>query len=59
MARGVSEPVALSQGRYGVLEALPRILTVLREQHGGAAGWLVANGWSDDQVASLRSRLRA
>lgn len=31
MARGVSEPVALSQGRYGVLEALPRILTVLRE----------------------------
>lgn len=31
MARGVSEPVALSQGRYGVLEALPRILDLLRE----------------------------
>jgi protein tyrosine/serine phosphatase len=40
-------------------ETMQRILTVLREQHGGAAGWLVANGWSDDQVASLRSRLRA
>ena len=31
MARGISEPVALSQGRYGVLEALPRILTALRD----------------------------
>lgn len=31
MARGVSEPVALSQGRYGVLEALPRILDLLRD----------------------------
>jgi protein tyrosine/serine phosphatase len=40
-------------------ETMQRILTVLREQHGGAAGWLVENGWSDDQVASLHSRLRA
>lgn len=31
MARGVSEPVALSQGRYGVLEGLPRILALLRD----------------------------
>jgi len=30
MARGVSEPVALSQGRFGVLEAMPRILEILR-----------------------------
>ncbi len=30
MARGVAEPVALSQGRYGVLEGLPRILDLLR-----------------------------
>ena len=30
MARGVSEPVTLSQGRYGVVEALPMILTLLK-----------------------------
>ena len=30
MARGVSEPVALSQGRFGPVEALPRILALLR-----------------------------
>ena len=30
MARGVHEPVALSQGRFGVVEALPRILALLR-----------------------------
>ena len=30
LARGVEEPVALSQGRYGILEGLPRILSVLR-----------------------------
>src|SRR5262245_40988375 len=30
MARGVTEPVTLSQGRFGVLEALPRILALLR-----------------------------
>jgi hypothetical protein len=31
MARGVHEPVALSQGRFGPVEALPRILALLRE----------------------------
>ncbi|HEV8616961.1 MAG TPA: polysaccharide deacetylase [Methylomirabilota bacterium] len=31
MARGVSEPVTLSQGAFGVLEALPRILDLLRD----------------------------
>jgi peptidoglycan/xylan/chitin deacetylase (PgdA/CDA1 family) len=30
LARGVTEPVALSQGRFGVLEGLPRILDLLR-----------------------------
>jgi len=30
MARGASEPVTLSQGRFGVVEALPRILALLR-----------------------------
>src|SRR5262249_60878790 len=30
MARGVTEPVTLSQGRFGVLEAVPRILAILR-----------------------------
>jgi peptidoglycan/xylan/chitin deacetylase (PgdA/CDA1 family) len=31
LARGVTEPVALSQGTFGVQEALPRILTLLRQ----------------------------
>ena len=31
MARGVTEPVTLSQGRFGVLDALPRILELLRQ----------------------------
>ncbi len=30
MARGISEPVTLSQGRFGPVEALPRILDILR-----------------------------
>jgi len=30
MARGVSEPVTLSQGRFGPVEAVPRILQALR-----------------------------
>jgi protein tyrosine/serine phosphatase len=40
-------------------ETMQRILTVLRERHGGAAGWLLENGWTDDRVALLRGRLRA
>src|SRR5258708_33729975 len=28
MARGIREPVTLSQGRFGVLEAVPRILAI-------------------------------
>jgi peptidoglycan/xylan/chitin deacetylase (PgdA/CDA1 family) len=32
MARGVHEPVTLSQGRFGPVEALPRILALLRTQ---------------------------
>jgi peptidoglycan/xylan/chitin deacetylase (PgdA/CDA1 family) len=30
-ARGVNEPVTVSQGPFGVLEALPRILDLLRQ----------------------------
>jgi peptidoglycan/xylan/chitin deacetylase (PgdA/CDA1 family) len=30
LARGIEEPVALSQGRFGPVEALPRILDLLR-----------------------------
>ena len=30
LARGIQEPVTLSQGRFGVAEALPRILDLLR-----------------------------
>ena len=40
-------------------ETMTRILTVLREQHGGATGWLVENGWSEDDVTRLRESLRA
>src|SRR5262245_21175471 len=32
MARGVTEPVALSQGRFGPIEAVPRILSLLAAQ---------------------------
>ena len=31
LARGVNEPVTLSQGTFGVVEALPRILELLRQ----------------------------
>ncbi|HEY8281172.1 MAG TPA: tyrosine-protein phosphatase, partial [Leifsonia sp.] len=40
-------------------ETMQRLLAVLAESHGGAAGWLRDQGWSDEQVATLRSRLRA
>jgi protein-tyrosine phosphatase len=36
---------------------MARILTVLDERHGGAAGWLVEQGWTEEQVAALRSSL--
>jgi protein tyrosine/serine phosphatase len=38
-------------------ETMQRILTVLRERHGGAAGWLAEQGWSDTQVEQLREKL--
>lgn len=59
LARGVTEPVALSQGAFGVHEALPRILDLLRhaevkasffvpawvaEHHPGALAAIVAGG---------------
>jgi protein-tyrosine phosphatase len=40
-------------------QTMERILTVLAERHGGAAGWLREQGWSPEQVEALRTRLRA
>jgi protein tyrosine/serine phosphatase len=40
-------------------ETMQRILTVLRERHGGAAGWLGEQGWSDAQIEVLREKLLA
>ena len=39
-------------------ETMARILMVLADRHGGAAGWLRDQGWSDDQVEALRGRRR-
>jgi hypothetical protein len=39
-------------------ETMERILTVLAERHGGAAGWLVEQGWDEARVEALRARLR-
>jgi len=40
MARGVTEPVALSQGRFGPVEALPLILDLL-QRHAVRASFFV------------------
>ncbi|MGL5931189.1 MAG: tyrosine-protein phosphatase [Dermatophilaceae bacterium] len=40
-------------------EAVQLTLTTLAERWGGAAGWLRAHGWSDDDIARLRDRLTA
>ena len=39
-------------------QTMRRILEVLAERHGGAAGWLRAQGWSDEDVETLRASLR-
>ncbi|MGL5911429.1 MAG: tyrosine-protein phosphatase, partial [Phycicoccus sp.] len=38
-------------------ESIHAFLSVLDERWGGAAGWLRAHGWSDDDVTRLRDRL--
>ncbi|TQJ51318.1 tyrosine-protein phosphatase [Phycicoccus sp. SLBN-51] len=38
-------------------ETMARILEVLDERYGGATGWLVQQGWSEEQVAALRTSL--
>ena len=61
MARPAYEEVLRDQPMSHHLprpETMQRILAVLAERHGGAAGWLLENGWSEDQVAQLRGRLR-
>lgn len=40
-------------------ETMRRLLGVLAERHGGAAGWLRDQGWTEEQVDALRTRLRA
>ena len=39
-------------------ETMDRVLTLLDERHGGAAGWLEAHGFGADEQAALRARLR-
>src|SRR5688500_2170972 len=54
LARGVEEPVALSQGRYGILERLPRILSVLRAAEVRASFFIPA--WvAEHYPASVRA----
>ena len=38
-------------------ETMTRILEVLDERYGGATGWLVQQGWTEEQVAALRTSL--
>jgi hypothetical protein len=37
---------------------MDRVLTLLDERYGGAAGWLETHGFGADEQARLRSRLR-
>jgi protein tyrosine/serine phosphatase len=39
-------------------ETMDRLLTLLDERHGGAAGWLAAHGFGADEQGLLRARLR-
>jgi protein-tyrosine phosphatase len=39
-------------------ETMDRVLTILDERHGGAAGWLDAHGFGTADQAALRARLR-
>jgi protein-tyrosine phosphatase len=41
--------------RPGTME---RVLELVDERHGGAAGWLREHGLTEDELASLRARLR-
>src|SRR3954468_3724308 len=40
-------------------ETMTRVLDVLDEHDGGAAGWLAAHGFGEDELATLRGRLVA
>jgi protein tyrosine/serine phosphatase len=39
-------------------ETMDRVLTLLDERHGGAAGWMTAHGFGEEEQAALRARLR-
>jgi len=41
-----------------VASAMEALLGLLTDDFGGAAGWLRAQGWSAEQVATLRAKLR-
>ena len=51
-----SQPVEDQRPKAASMET---ILASLRDGFGGAQGWLRAQGWSEEQVLSLRRRLRA
>ena len=36
---------------------IERVLQIVEAEHGGAADWLLANGFTDDELALLRERL--
>lgn len=56
LARGIEEPVALSQGRFGPAEALPRILEILRAR--GIRATFFIPGWvADHHPDALRAVL--
>ncbi len=50
-----SQPIA---DQTPMPESMSAILRALAEGFGGSAGWLAAQGWSADEVAALRHRLR-
>lgn len=57
LARGTEEPVALSQGRFGPVEALPRILEMLRSRAIHATFFIP--GWvADHHPDALRAILK-
>lgn len=38
-------------------ETMQHLLQILQDEHGGASGWLLAHGWSEEQLGQLRTKL--
>ena len=57
------EPYAQLLPHHSIDDTTPRaetmvsILTALREEYGGSTQWLLAHGWTEDDLARLRARL--